>query len=175
MASKTVFQADRDGWYVGPVEAQESPLEKGVFLIPAGCYEEAPGNWPPYPPGKWIRRVENAWVMLDDPDAAPAPAPQEPPPDPVTPAQIQALRIVQVQEHLDAQAQALGYDSIYTAVTYAEEPAVPKFQNEGRALRAWRSLVWAACHAILAEVLAGTRDIPTRAELIAALPPFEAP
>ena len=77
-----------------------------------------------------------------------------------------------VQAHLDATAQAFGYDSIYTAVSYADEPAVPKFQAEGRALRAWRSLVWAAAGAIRDAVEAGARQALSAADLIAELPAF---
>ena len=51
-----------------------------------------------------------------------------------------------VQEHLDKEAQKLGYDNIKSAVTYAEEPVVAKFQLEGIAFREWRSLVWAKCY-----------------------------
>lgn len=75
-----------------------------------------------------------------------------------------------VQDHIDAKARELGYDSIYTAASYADEPAVPQFQKEGRALRAWRSLVWAKCHEVLNEAMAGTREIPTQAELLPELP-----
>lgn len=80
-----------------------------------------------------------------------------------------------VQSHLDAAAQRAGYDSIYTAVSYADEPAVPKFQFEGQAFRAWRSLVWAAANTIRAEVEAGTRPVPTIAQLIAELPLLSLP
>jgi len=78
-----------------------------------------------------------------------------------------------VQAHLDGQALQLGYDSIFTAVTYATEPAVPKFQREGLALRTWRSLVWAACYQILADVDSGARIAPTEAEVIGLLPTFQ--
>lgn len=90
-----------------------------------------------------------------------------------SPEQIEAQKVAIVQQHMDAAAQALRYDSITTAITYAEEPAVPKFQAEGRAFRAWRSQVWAVCYAILAEVEAGQRAVPTDEELIAALPELE--
>lgn len=76
-----------------------------------------------------------------------------------------------VQSRLDAAAQALGYDDIRAAVTYAEEPAVARFQTEGRALCAWRSLTWAQCYEILADVVAGDRPEPTQEELLAELPP----
>jgi len=75
-----------------------------------------------------------------------------------------------VQAHLNATAKAAGYDNIYTACTYADEPAVAKFQTEGAALRAWRSNVWAYCYTVLTAVQAKTRTVPTLAELIAELP-----
>lgn len=96
-------------------------------------------------------------------------------------AQIDALVLQYdglVQAHLDAVARSWGYgektrpevSAILHAISYAEEPAVPKFQAEGRALRAWRSEVWAACYAMLDEVKAGQRAIPAPDEVIAALP-----
>lgn len=75
-----------------------------------------------------------------------------------------------VQAHLDRVAQSWGYDSIYTAATYADEPAVKAFADEGKALRAWRSRVWAAARQTLADVQAGKTPLPTVAELIASLP-----
>jgi len=75
-----------------------------------------------------------------------------------------------VQAHLDATASKAGYDNIYTACTYADEPAVPKFEQEGKALRAWRSEVWAYCHQVLADVQTGKRVVPSITELIAELP-----
>lgn len=88
-------------------------------------------------------------------------------------AETQRAFVAAVQNHLDAAARQYGYDDIKSAVTYAEEPAVPKFQAEGKAFRAWRSLTWAACYAILADVLAGTRSVPTADELLAELPALE--
>ncbi len=37
-----VFQTDIDGVFVGKVHADPSPLEPGVFLIPAGCVQTPP-------------------------------------------------------------------------------------------------------------------------------------
>lgn len=37
-----VYQTDSDGYFVGEITAQESPLEPGVYLIPAGAYETPP-------------------------------------------------------------------------------------------------------------------------------------
>jgi hypothetical protein len=72
-----------------------------------------------------------------------------------------------VQAHLDAAAQARGYDDIRSAVSYAEEPEVFAFMEEGRLFRRWRSRVWATCIALQAEGAAGTVE-----QLIAALPPL---
>ncbi len=83
--------------------------------------------------------------------------------------------IAAAQNLLDSSAQAYGYDSIASAVTYAEEPAVPKFQAEGQAFRAWRSLVWAYGYEQLALVEAGERPAPTIPEFIAELPPLDLP
>lgn len=75
-----------------------------------------------------------------------------------------------VQRHLDARAKAKGYDNIFTAATYADEPAVAQFQTEGRAFRQWRSNVWAKCYQIMADVQAGLRPQPSVEQLIAELP-----
>ena len=42
MTTKTVFQTDAGGVYLGETVADESPLEPGVWLLPAGCVEVAP-------------------------------------------------------------------------------------------------------------------------------------
>lgn len=115
--------------------------------------------------GKRIVPDANGYPVAQDPPAPPAP----------TAEQIRAARVAAVQAHLDATAQSAGYDNIYTACTYADEPAVAKFQAEGQAFRAWRSLVWAHCHQVLADVQAGVRGIPSAAELIAELPALNLP
>jgi hypothetical protein len=92
-----------------------------------------------------------------------------------TPDQIAAEKVAMVQAFMDAKARERNYDSIATAVTYAEEPAVPRFQAEGQAFRAWRSLVWNKCYEILDAVQAGTQAIPTDEELLAALPTLTLP
>lgn len=89
-------------------------------------------------------------------------------------AELQSTFEAQVQSHLDAAAKVSGYDSIMTAVSYADEPAVAKFQADGLAFRAWRSKVWAYAYQALADVNAGTRATPTVEAFIAELPPLEA-
>lgn len=94
-------------------------------------------------------------------------------PQPATPEQIIEAMRTAIQAHMDAAAQGYGYDDVKAAVTYADEPAVPKFQAEGQAFRAWRSLVWAHAYGVLDEVQAGTRPQPTVEELLAELPVLE--
>lgn len=44
---------------------------------------------------------------------------------------------------LEAQAKSMDFDSLAEALTYCDEPAVPLYQQQALALRAWRSVVWA--------------------------------
>jgi hypothetical protein len=74
-----------------------------------------------------------------------------------------------VQAHLDAKAQEKGYDNILSACTYADDPTVAEFQQEGQIYRAWRSEVWQYFHQVLNDVLAGNRAEPTKEELLAEL------
>jgi len=79
---------------------------------------------------------------------------------------------VAIQTWMDDKALELGYESIHTAVTYADEAAVAVFQIEGLSLRAWRSKVWAASYKILDDVLKGVREEPSTSELLKELPAF---
>ncbi|MFJ4143533.1 hypothetical protein [Pseudomonas sp. NPDC089734] len=80
-----------------------------------------------------------------------------------------------IQQHMDAAAVTAGYDDIRSAITYADEPAVPRFQAEGQAFRAWRSLVWDYCYKQIDAVKAGARDTPTLDELVYELPTLALP
>lgn len=58
MKTKPVYQYDLAGLFVGQTEADESPLEPGVFLIPARCVEVEPpefsgDHWPRWNGAKW--------------------------------------------------------------------------------------------------------------------------
>lgn len=115
--------------------------------------------------GKRIVPDANGYPVAQDPPAAQPPSVE----------QLRALRVAAVQRHLDVAAQALGYDDIKTAVTYADEPAVPRFQAEGQALRAWRSRVWEHCYKVLSDVQSGVRSTPEEPELLAELPALVLP
>lgn len=165
MTEKIVFQTDFDGVYVGLVAADESPLEPGVFLIPAGCVEVAP---PVLAENQRARWLGEEWLVETRVELSPEPElPAEPEADP-EPGERQYVDAI--QRHMDNAAQTFGYDSVQTAVTYAEEPAWPKFQLEGQGFRAWRSLVWAYAYQQLALVTSGQRTQPSILELIEELP-----
>jgi len=165
--------------YIGPVElgaGDLSPMEPGVYLIPGNCLEEAP---PACPPGRRVVAVGNSWTLeeIPKPPAPPAPAPgPAPAPEPTLAERMAALSDA-VQAHMDAVAKVYGYGDktlapMASAVSYAEEPSVPKFQDEGRALRAWRSILWASCYELLGKFQRGEALEPTKEGLLAYLPPF---
>lgn len=84
--SKTAYQFDAAGLYQGTTVADESPLEPGVYLLPARCtLTEPPAE---FPPGQWPRWNGKAWALVPRPAPAtePADAPAE---DPV--AKLQAF------------------------------------------------------------------------------------
>lgn len=89
-----------------------------------------------------------------------------------TPEEMQAMLTAKVQKYLDTTAQKLGYDSCLSVCSYADT-GVAKFDEEGAAFRKWRSAVWAKGYEIVAAVRAGTRSVPTEAELFAELPAIE--
>lgn len=82
---------------------------------------------------------------------------------------IQAELTDAVQRRLDEFAQTRGYDGIMSAATYATS-AIERFRREGERAVTLRDNTWAACYAILADVLAGERPVPTLEELVAELP-----
>lgn len=83
--------------------------------------------------------------------------------------QVQAALLTAVDQRLNDAAQAKGYDSIVTASLRAALPDSP-FHDEGVAFGTWMDQTYAACYAILAQAQAGTRPIPTEAELMTVLP-----
>lgn len=80
-----------------------------------------------------------------------------------------------IQNHLDDAAKVDNYDSIMTAISYASEPIVEKFQKDGIRYRKWRSLVWDYTYKQLALVVGGQRTMPTQAEFLDEIPALEAP
>lgn len=66
--SKQVYQYDYQGMFVGIADADESPLEPGVYHIPARCAEVAPPE--DWPADKWPRWNGSAWVIGNKPRPA---------------------------------------------------------------------------------------------------------
>lgn len=79
--------------------------------------------------------------------------------------QIQDQIVAATQTRLDDFARTRNYDSILSASTYATSPTA-KFQQEGQYAVQARDATWAALYSILADVLAGTRPMPTGYEEI---------
>jgi hypothetical protein len=90
-------------------------------------------------------------------------------PELTIPQKIQLIQS-EIQKHMDEVARNYGYDDIKSAVTYAEEPSVLKFQDEGKAFRAWRSLVWAKAYELVGEFESGLRTTMTTEEVLLELP-----
>jgi hypothetical protein len=65
MTQKTVYQIDLAGCLVGETMADESPLEPGVWMIPARCVEVAPTG--PAPEGKCWRWIGIEWTLTAKP------------------------------------------------------------------------------------------------------------
>ena len=96
-------------------------------------------------------------------------------PDPeFTNEEIAAIKIKAIesaiQSELDEDAKLSGYDNINTAVSYAGEASVGKFQTQGKAFSKRRSLAWEYAYATLASYLAGDISEPTIEEMITGMP-----
>jgi len=159
---KTVYQTDRSGNFVEAIEADASPLEPGVYLIPAGCVETPP---PAIPAGKLARWNGSAWVLVNRPGATPAP----PQPTPV------AVFTAAIDAHVSAAAVAWSYNSAESLASYAAS-TIPGWAAEATAFIAWRDAVWTQALATMTAVQAGTEPMPeTPAAFIAGLPPLIRP
>lgn len=62
MTRKVVYQTNHLGLYVGSIEAEESPLDPGVFLIPGGCVQVPPPEAPDFKKACWTGKT---WQLLD--------------------------------------------------------------------------------------------------------------
>ena len=62
MDTKTVYQLDELGRYVGKTVADRSPLETDVWLIPSGCVTQAP---PRITAGKFAEWDGLAWHLVE--------------------------------------------------------------------------------------------------------------
>lgn len=74
--------------------------------------------------------------------------------------QLKAEILNGTQNRLDDFAKTRNYDSILSACTYATS-AVPSLQTEGQYCITTRDATWMKLYAMLDEVEAGTRTLPT--------------
>ncbi len=94
-----------------------------------------------------------------------------PPPPAAPPTQAEQLAALEiaVQQYLDQKAQAKGYDSAASCISYLSSSNTT-WAADAKAMNAWRDAVWGFCFTNEAAVKAGTTTMPTATELIAALP-----
>lgn len=90
-------------------------------------------------------------------------------PSPPTLQEMMTQYTIAIQQRLDDFARTRNYDGILSACTYATS-TIPKFAAEGQRCVALRDATWAAGYAILAEVEAGNRPIPTVEQVMSELP-----
>lgn len=114
---KLVSQLDAQGVFVMAVEADESPLEPGVYLIPGGAVDAAP---PEMPAGQRARWDGAAFVLEPLP-----PGEVLPPWVPPTPEQLQADAL----RRIDADVNALYADVV--------GPRAPEYDLAEREAQAW--------------------------------------
>jgi hypothetical protein len=82
---KQVMQLDAGGYFIGITDADESPLEAGVYLIPAGAVE---ADLPDVPEGH-LAKWDGAWLF----EAIPEPVVPEPSPAYATAAKASAAMV----------------------------------------------------------------------------------
>jgi hypothetical protein len=152
---KTVYQTDFDGFFTAPVDADPSPLEPGVWIIPGGAVEVEP---PALKDGQRARWNGGAWDVIDPPPPAPEPTPEE----------IQRQITAAIDVYVEAQARALQYNSAAHLVGYVAS-TVPDWRAEAEAFVAWRDAVWLTAITKQAEAMQ-TGIVPSVEDVIEALP-----
>lgn len=121
---KIISQLDAEGYFVGPVQADRSPLETHVFLIPRGAIDVEPPEVPPGQRARWTGGEDGSWVF----EPLPAP-PALPPYVPPTPEALQADALRQIDVDVDRiYADVIGYRS--TEYEAAERDALA-YQEAG--------------------------------------------
>lgn len=163
--SKTIYHYDpMTGDFTGSDMARESPMEPGVYLVPANATTEAPPAC-----GDNQRPVfwNSGWIIEDIPHPV-----QEPAPEP-TQAEIIAQYERALDAHLDATAQAHRYDNRFTFALRSGYTG--PYQADGKAFGTWMDDCNAQAYALLKDVVDGKKTMPTINDFIAGLPPFALP
>lgn len=164
-----VYQTNPQGVYLGPVQADPSPLEPDVWLIPGGCVETPP---PAIPEGMMAVWRGEEWVLSPLPVDVPEPNIETVPP---TPEQIIAAFTAAIDAHVETAARAWGYNGAAHLASYVAS-TVPQWAAEATAFVAWRDQVWLAAMALLADVQAGEAEPPAvPQDFVSTLPPLMRP
>jgi hypothetical protein len=121
-------------------------------------YQKADGSvWAFEADGSQDHLIPEGFTAISDEELAVLRAP--------TPEQRLDVLVNALQTRMDAEAHALGYDDLKTAITYRGDPN-PKFAAEAEGFFVWRSAVWTDAYARLA-----SGDIPASVEdALAAMP-----
>jgi hypothetical protein len=93
---KYVAQLDGDGYFCGMTFADESPLEAGIYHMPAGTVETDAPNTPDGHLAKW----DGAWVF--EPIPVPTPEPEVEPVE-LTYRELRSMAYPPIREQLDMQ------------------------------------------------------------------------
>lgn len=142
MTTKTVSQLDAAGYFVGVTTADESPLEPGVYLIPAGAIDRKPPTT--IEPGKRYRPWGTGWRAEEIPAT-----PKDPEPTPPTPEQIRRGEILARLQAIDTESIRALRTTVSATAKGKPEPAfdlgkLEALETEAAALRAELATLGAA-------------------------------
>jgi hypothetical protein len=146
-----------------PYDAQESPLEPGVFITPVYCIDTPPPEAGPN------QRVffdgVSGWLVKD----LPIPTQTE-----QLEASVAQLRLG-VRQHMSAVAKASPerFNSISEAKSFTGTDNA--YRTVSEAFVVWAAQVQTSANATLDAVLAGQAQLPALSDLIASLPTWEHP
>lgn len=171
--NKIVYSFDAlTGQFIGALtltESDMSPLEPGVWHIPAHCLEIAP---PDAPEGMYAAEVDGQWVLkefLIEPSVEEAPAFSAEAREANLKERMEALEYA-AQVHLDSIAVAHRFSNIADACSYANDPTVPKYWAQGRAFLKLRAHTFLLIESLVDLVLAGEAEEPTHDQMLVLLP-----
>jgi hypothetical protein len=133
-------------------------------LFPNCVRNDVDGMQIPFEDGNAFYQAYLGWRETNEPAVPAGP----------TLEQRKAALLGAVDAHLNAAATAKGYDSILAAALRAALP-ISLFHAEGVAFGTWMDAVYAKCYDVLAQVLSGEIEEPTKDELIAMLPVLQLP
>ena len=121
-----IYHYNSDGFLVGTSEADESPLEPGVFLIPAMATETVPPN---VAEGMRVRFDGGAWVVESIPEPEPELVPE---PDGPVPPSGYTCSPWQIRKALNNQGLRQAVEDAVAASTDQDIKDAWEFANEFR-------------------------------------------